>query len=109
MVSLDVVSYSGDKTNYPRYYVSQTVLTLPDPTPRTGYAFAGWFDDTTSSVPIDNRIGISFAEEDLTYYAKWWPLPKRDGKCYKIGSAEEMLGFSAIVNGGHGIKKDSTA
>jgi len=109
VVSLNVVSYSGDKTNYPRYYVSQTVLTLPDPTPRTGYAFAGWFDDTTSSVPIDNRIGISFAEEDLTYYAKWWPLPKRDGKCYKIGSAEEMLGFSAIVNGGLGIKKDSTA
>ena len=109
VVSLNVVSYSGDKTNYPRYYVSQTVLTLPDPTPRTGYAFAGWFDDTTSSVPIDNRIGISFAEEDLTYYTRWWPLPTRDGKCYKIGSAEEMLGFSAIVNGGLGIKKDSTA
>ena len=109
VVSLDVVSYSGDKTIYPRYYLSQTRITLPDPTPRTGYAFAGWFDDTTSSVPIDNRIDISFAEEDLTYYAKWWPLPKRDGKCYKIGSAEEMLGFSAIVNGGLGIKKDSTA
>ena len=109
VAQLEIVTHSGDKTRYPQYYVSFTSLALPDPEPRKGYVFDGWFDSPNSTESIGNVINMPVESEKLTYYAKWRPLPKRDGDCYKINSDDEMFGFAAIVNGKKGVEKDSMA
>ncbi len=109
VAQLEFVSHSGDKTSYPQYYVASTSLSLPDPEPRKGYAFGGWFETLNSSESIGNAIYMQDVGDKLTYYARWWPLPKRDGDCYKINSVDEMFGFAAIVNGRKGVEKDSMA
>jgi uncharacterized repeat protein (TIGR02543 family) len=109
VAQLEIVSHSGDKTRYPRYYVANSSLLLPDPEPRKGYVFGGWFESLDSAQSIGNKIYKQDVGEKLTYYARWWPLPKNDGKCYKINSVDEVMGFSAIVNGGKDVEKDSMA
>lgn len=112
MVVLEVVSHSGDTTQYPDHYVAYTRVPMPDPVPRDGYAFGGWFDNPEFTGHSVQEIYRGIYEDDdevFTYYAKWWPLPKREGDCYKITSAGEMFGFAAIVNGAVGVQKDSAA
>lgn len=112
MVALEVVSHSGDTTQYPDHYVAYTRVPMPDPVPRDGYAFGGWFDNPEfTGYPVQEIYRGIYEDDDevFTYYAKWWPLPKREGDCYKISSAGEMFGFAAIVNGAVGTQKDSTA
>lgn len=106
---LTVVSFDGDTTSYPEYYIEgETRPFKYVPAQRDGYVFSGWFYNTDGAGhPVDS---ISYRlTGDLTIYGKWWKIPEPKGDCYEIATMDNLFGFAAIVNGAPGAKKDSLA
>lgn len=106
---LTVVSFDGDTTSYPEYYIEgETRPFKYVPAQRDGYVFSGWFYNTDGAGhPVDS---ISYRlTGDLTIYGKWWKIPEPKGDCYEIATMDDLFGFAAIVNGAPGAKKDSLA
>lgn len=88
-------------------YVEGEITPLPIPT-KEGYAFIGWFEDkefTGDTILTINRTMTG----DKELYAMWATLPKLVNGCYEIGTASELYGFAAIVNGTNGTKRESCA
>lgn len=107
--NITVVSFEGDTTAYPKYYIEG--LDRPFeylPSPRDGFVFSGWFDNPNGAGEPITEIS-RFVTGDKTLYGKWWAAAERTGDCYEIGSMEDLFGFAAVVNGAPGVEKDSLA
>jgi uncharacterized repeat protein (TIGR02543 family) len=106
---ITVVSFNGDTTSYPKYYVEGEPRPFGYvPSQRDGYVFSGWFYNPKGAGAAIKTISDR-ATGDLTIYGKWWKIPKPKGDCYEIASMDDLFGFAAIVNGAPGVKKDSLA
>lgn len=95
---LNLVTYTGDTTKYNAQYVEGLKSYLPKPS-REGFVFAGWFADKNYSGDAVLTVGEKDTE-DKTLYAKWIEIkaPVKNGKCYDIGSVEELYQFAVYVN-----------
>lgn len=107
--NLQYVTFDGDSTSYPDYYVEgYEIKVAVEPPQRDGFVFTGWFNNPDGAGnPLDTLSDIETG--DQTIYGKWWPIPTKTGKCYEIASMDDLFGFAAVVNGALGVEKDSTA
>ena len=107
--NITVVSFEGDTTTYPKYYVEGFEKSFDYlPPSRDGLVFSGWFDNPDGAGEPIKKIS-RWDTGDKTFYGKWWAVAKRTGDCYEIGSMEDLFGFAAVVNGAPGAEKDSLA
>ena len=107
--NITVVSFEGDTTTYPKYYVEGNDKPFDYlPPSRDGFVFSGWFDNPDGAGEPIKEIS-RWETDDKTFYGKWWAVAERTGDCYEIGSMEDLFGFAAVVNGAPGVEKDSLA
>ena len=107
--NITVVSFEGDTTTYPKYYVEGYDKPFDYlPPSRDGFVFSGWFDNPDGAGEPIKEIS-RWETDDKTFYGKWWAVAERTGDCYEIGSMEDLFGFAAVVNGAPGVEKDSLA
>lgn len=92
-------------------YTETVGAVLPKKVSRSGYVFAGWYDNsgfTGNSIKVIDKTDSG----DKTFYAKWFQIKKpakvTDG-CYLIATAQELYGFASIVNGTDGYTRERDA
>ena len=92
-------------------YTETVGAMLPKKVSRSGYVFAGWYENSDFTGNRVKAIGKT-ENGDKTFYAKWYQIKKpakvADG-CYLIATAQELYGFASIVNGTDGYTKERDA
>jgi uncharacterized repeat protein (TIGR02543 family) len=66
-------------------------------TTKTGYYFAGWYDNSGCT---GNSLTYPFSSNtDITLYALWWTSPVYDGKCYATAyELTESLNYTVNIS-----------
>ncbi len=70
-ISYNLNGGNNDSSNPNNYTVNTNTITLKNPS-RTGYSFAGWFEDSDFSTSISQIVKGSTEAKSL--YAKWSPI-----------------------------------
>lgn len=83
----------GSDTNYSVFIKDGSSTTLPTPSARTGYTFAGWWDATSGGNNLGSSTSPYTVSSTLTAYARW------TANTYTI---------SYDANGGSGAPSDQT-
>lgn len=66
-LNVEFNSNGGSEVNSQEIKYEKTIIEPSNPT-KTGYTFAGWYQDITLSIPFDFDTPIT---DDVTLYAKW--------------------------------------
>ena len=83
----------GSDTNYSTFIADGSSVSLPTPTARTGYTFAGWWDATSGGNNLGSGTSSYTVQSTLTVYARWTP---------------DTYTISYDANGGTGAPSDQT-